>query len=340
MKKPAAVVGKKGTKKDANKKPASNSFQPSKEEPMSLDEKIDKFLGAKNNQDIGDFLDKLSEHQRQALWQRFANARKALGDSAKEQWTKAATGPGSTPAKNKLLMVFLKAKGDLKNSTAYVNTLATLSKTTGTKHEEEWVPFARILQEYGLNEVKRRLSKGSIVAKKAEDDPDEWVFRLNKTIKYSDEQHHQQMGLAGSGKAELEQYIKMKGQLMPDFAQENSAGMEALNLNLGGGQQRGTKAPSRKETGEEESEDPDIARVETLSNPGDIRTHGEEKIKAMASLMDKMLKNVEDDKVKKVLTEANSELKKLKSKTKPKLDDVKTVLFNCALAVKQAKRMM
>ena len=46
MKKPAAVVGKKGTKKNVDKKPASNSFQPEKEEPMSLDEKIDKFAKA------------------------------------------------------------------------------------------------------------------------------------------------------------------------------------------------------------------------------------------------------------------------------------------------------
>lgn len=81
---------------------------------MSLEEKMELFQKSKN-QNIQSWLDSLTKGQKEAMWQRFANARASLKDPESDnQWSQVAKGKGSDPAKKQLLATFLKLGGDLK----------------------------------------------------------------------------------------------------------------------------------------------------------------------------------------------------------------------------------
>ena len=142
---------------------------------MTLDEKIEMFVakGKKTGSlDIGSFLDELPDEQRQALWQRFSSARKTMKNPELDKvWKDNCAGPGSTENKHKMLGIFLKAGGQIKNS----------------KSLKEWVPFETIKLRFGLAELSRRIQRGTIVARKAEDDENEYEFRVVKKIAYSDQ---------------------------------------------------------------------------------------------------------------------------------------------------------
>ena len=62
---------------------------------MSLEEKMELFQKSKN-QNIQSWLDSLTKGQREAMWQRFANARASLKDPENDnQWSQVAKGKGS-----------------------------------------------------------------------------------------------------------------------------------------------------------------------------------------------------------------------------------------------------
>lgn len=94
-----------------------------------------------------------------------------------QAWKSQCTGPGSTENKHKLLGVFLKENGKLKNSQAYLNEIGKLCKESGHSVTEEWMPFETMKVAYGLNELCRRLKKGSEAEQEATD-PD--VFKADE----------------------------------------------------------------------------------------------------------------------------------------------------------------
>ena len=103
-----------------------------KAEGMSLEEKMEMFEKRKN-WDMNSFLDGLTKHQREALWQRFANARASLKDGELDtMWADVAKGKGSGPAKKKLLATFLKLGGELKGKRElWCKELMTYTKSCG-----------------------------------------------------------------------------------------------------------------------------------------------------------------------------------------------------------------
>ena len=103
-----------------------------KAEGMSLEEKMEMFEKRKN-WDMNSFLDGLTKHQREALWQRFANARASLKDGELDtMWADVAKGKGSGPAKKKLLASFLKLGGELKGKRdLWCKELMTYTKSCG-----------------------------------------------------------------------------------------------------------------------------------------------------------------------------------------------------------------
>ena len=103
-----------------------------KAEGMSLEEKMEMFEKRKN-WDMNSFLDGLTKHQREALWQRFANARASLKDGELDtMWADVAKGKGPGPAKKKLLASFLKLGGELKGKRdLWCKELMTYTKSCG-----------------------------------------------------------------------------------------------------------------------------------------------------------------------------------------------------------------
>ena len=83
-------------------------------------------------QNVTQFLDQLSDAQRQALWQRFSRARDALKDEdTTAMWNSVCKGKNSDPMKKKLLGIFLNEGTNLKNSTAWQKEKVTWSQSSG-----------------------------------------------------------------------------------------------------------------------------------------------------------------------------------------------------------------
>ena len=121
----------KGKPKGILKRPSTLAL-PNKNDPgLSLEEKMEQFA-KKTNGNTQEFLDSLSAPQREALWGRFARARKALKDqNLNSLWDKHCKGEGSEQPKKKLLAIYLKSRGDLKKGTMYAKELVEISETTG-----------------------------------------------------------------------------------------------------------------------------------------------------------------------------------------------------------------
>ena len=179
MPKPMKVM-----KAELKKKPAASGLAGLKDknkEGMSLEDKMELFR--KRGTDIGSFLDSLTKHQREALWQRFSAARSALKDGEAEAlWASVAKGKGSDPAKRKLLACFLKMGGDLKGKRdLWHKELLCYTKSSGNfpanklfaagpvkgfalpacylpEVRGEWAPFQTVLKRFGLQECLRRAS--------------------------------------------------------------------------------------------------------------------------------------------------------------------------------------
>ena len=115
------------------KRPAASGLEglPPKE-GMSLEDKMELFK-KKGNQDVSSFLDSLTKQQREALWQRFANARASLKDADSDaMWAEVAKGKGSDGPKKNLLGIFLKLGGELKGKKdIWHKELLTYSKSSG-----------------------------------------------------------------------------------------------------------------------------------------------------------------------------------------------------------------
>lgn len=105
---------------------------PNRNDPgLSLEEKMEQFA-KKNNGNTQEFLDSLSAPQREALWGRFARARKSLKDqNLNSLWDKRCKGEGSEQHKKQLLSIYLKSRGDLKKGNQYAKELVEISETTG-----------------------------------------------------------------------------------------------------------------------------------------------------------------------------------------------------------------
>ena len=125
--------GKGPAKGTAMKKPASaKALSLPKDEGLSLEEKMDAFQ-KKGNQSVNEFLDSLTQPQREALWGRFSRARESLKDPACEKmWNEHCKGKGSDSTKKQLLGVFLKSKGDLKKNNIFQKELMSMCEVYGT----------------------------------------------------------------------------------------------------------------------------------------------------------------------------------------------------------------
>ena len=111
------------------KRPASKP-----DTPMSLEEKMELFAKSKQ-QNVTQFLDQLSDAQRQALWQRFSRARDALKDEdTTAMWNSVCKGKNSDPMKKKLLGIFLN-----EGQTSRTALLGRKRRSLGARAVVSWV---------------------------------------------------------------------------------------------------------------------------------------------------------------------------------------------------------
>ncbi|CAE7463086.1 unnamed protein product, partial [Symbiodinium pilosum] len=148
---------------------------------------------------------------------------------------------------------------------AYFQEMSKISKISGTKSSEEWVPFETIKLRFGLAELSRRIQRGTIVARKAQDAENEYEFRVVKNIAYSDSSTKEELKGHMAGKLDLDQWLKLKSQSMASEEAEES-GVE---------------------------EDPDVFKAEQLSDAGSVKIKTAEKLNNMRRLLTKVMKETD-----------------------------------------------
>ena len=329
------------------KRPAGQK-DPPEEQPMSLEDRIEMFQKSKNT-DMSKWLDTLTKNQREALWQRFNNARTTCKDeSVREAWEEGAKGKGSNPVKQQLLKAFLQGGCTLKGNQYFQKEIVSLKKSQGTKESDEWVPFHTILQRFGLAECMRRVKKKSILTRRDPRDGDEWQFCLVREVGFKTEENtHEKQG-THHGKMDVENWMKLKGKgLMGDKDDDAAAALEQC-IPKANKQLKAIKDKEETEAGENENDDDDkeeeskaagdedIAEADVLSDLGMVQKEAHARVKNMTKLMKKVKKTLPKHS-KQMLDKPLKDLQSIKPKDK--LDNVKDILFQAAVAIKKAKKL-
>lgn len=334
------------------KRPAGQKDTPGEEEPMSLEDRIEMFQRSKNT-DMSKWLDTLTKNQREALWQRFNNARATCKDeSLKEAWEQGAKGKGSNPVKQQLLKAFVQGGCTLKGNQYFQKEMVSIKKSQGTKESDEWVPFHTILQRFGLPECMRRVKKKSILRRRDPRDEEEWQFCLVREVGFKTEENtHEKQG-THHGKMDVENWMKLRGKgLMGDNDDDAAAALEQY-MPKGIKNLKALKDKEETEAGEKEDDeddkeenekddsraagDEDIAEADVLSDQGMVQKEAHARVKNMTKLMKKVKKTLPKHS-KQMLDKPLKDLQSIKPKDK--LDNVKDTLFQAAVAIKKAKKL-
>jgi hypothetical protein len=208
----AAHDGIKVAKKPATQQLSQGNLALADLKKMTLEEKMVHYQNNKKlNQDgnVDSFLNLLGPHDRQAIWQSFAYHRRASPE-ASEQYLTHCKGLLSDPKKKQLLHIFLTTGRNCKGK-AYLEESVKLSFSQGSRHEEEWVPFASILKKYGVAEGVRRIKGGSINFRKDPSEPQELQFQDTRKISFCEHSFNQSSDMSRKGDMELKDFLAAKG---------------------------------------------------------------------------------------------------------------------------------
>ncbi|CAJ1404207.1 unnamed protein product [Effrenium voratum] len=225
--------------------------------------------------------------------------------------------------------------------------LVALSKTSGERKESSWVPFNKMMRQYGLQELMRRIHKGTIACRKALHDDDEWEFKLNKATSYEDTSHSHTYEGSKAGKMEACQWLELKAKSIGGTDEGDSA-KAAISRNLGKSLTKQLKLKDKNSesldedddesqgTTGQEKEDPEEAEAEILSSSGMAKSETGTRINRMKKLLLKLKKEGSRDQVA-ILSGPLKELEKFEKK-KTSMEAVKGILFDAAVAVKKYKK--
>ena len=324
---------------------------------QTLDEKIATYQ-KKGNGNIDSFLGSLAEGERQALWQRFKYARLENVSNAKN-YDLVAKGAKSMDTKKKLLNIFLQLGQSCKGQ-PYVDALVQLTISKGQVTSQEWVPFATIMKKYGLQELMRRVRKGSVQVRSDPEDPEEYEFR--DVRKVETESHHESnvATVSRKDKISIEDYLKVKsaGSLEASSSSYSAAqGFMAsvkngpkplLALGNGNGNGDGTDPSNdgNEDDGDHGKEDKELeTKAELLTQFKHMGPKGktasqrvDEMLDIMTTMLGKHPKTVDKD-LHAMINKRVIALQNLKKNKKLDLDSCKSVLMDAAATIKKVNKL-
>jgi hypothetical protein len=197
----------------------------------TLDEKIS--LYAKKGYDnIDGFLSGLVKEQREALWQGFKYARHENAELGRS-YDQVAKGAKSMENKKQLLNIFLKLGQSCKGQ-PYVDAMTQLTFSKGTKVTEEWVPFATISRKYGLQELMRRIKKGTVAVRSDPHDAEEYEFRDVRKLDVGTSHEAHNVMVSRKDKISLEDYMKVRSASSAAESLGNSTAAQGFMAKLTG----------------------------------------------------------------------------------------------------------
>jgi len=206
----AMKVNAKPVMKKVLKRPASGKLSPKELDKLgtaSLDDKIALYT-KKGNGNIDSFLGSLGKEHRESLWQRFKYARQENAAMAKN-YDMVAKGTKSMENKKALLNIFLQLGQSCKGQ-PYVDAITQLSFSKGSNVSQEWVPFATIMKKYGLQELMRRVQKGTVAVRSDPHDPEEYEFSDVRRVDTESTYESHSANVNRKDKISIEDYMKAR----------------------------------------------------------------------------------------------------------------------------------
>jgi len=307
----------------------------------SLDDKI--ALYAKKGYDnIDGFLSGLAKEQREALWQRFKYARQENAELGKS-YDQVAKGTKSMENKKQLLNIFLKLGQNCRGQ-PYVDALTQLTFSKGTKVTEEWVPFATISRKYGLQELMRRIKKGTVAVRTDPNDAEEYEFQDVRKLDVGTSHETNSVMVNRKDKISIEEYMKVRSASSAAESLGNSTAAQGFMAKL-----TGSKTSLQLEDvaqGEKASDDHDlVAKAELLTQFKNMGSKGkpalqrvDEMIDMMKTLMSKHPKEQDKDMFT-MISKKLTALQNLKKDKKMDMESCKATLMDAASTIKKVNKL-
>ena len=307
----------------------------------SLDDKI--ALYAKKGYDnIDGFLSGLAKEQREALWQRVKYARTENAELGKN-YDQVAKGAKSMENKKQLLNIFLKLGQSCKGQ-PHADAMTQLTFSKGTKVTEEWVPFATISRKYGLQELMRRVKKGTVAVRTDPHDAEEYEFQDVRKLDVGISHEANSVMVNRKDKISIEDYMKVRSASSAAESLGNSTAAQGFMAKL-----TGSKTSLQLEDvaqGEEASDDQDLeAKAELLTQFKNMGPKGksalqrvDEMIDMMKTLMSKHPKEQDKD-VFAMISKRLTALQNLKKNKKMDMESCKAALMDAASTIKKVNKL-
>lgn len=314
----------------------------------SLDDKIALYQ-KKGADNIDGFLSSLSKEHRESLWQRFKYARQQNQDHAKK-YDSVASGPKSTDTKKTLLNLFIKL-GQTCKGQPYVEALTSLTFAKTSSSSSEWVPLNTIMKKYGMQELMRRVNKGSVLVRADPNDPEEYEFQDIRKMDIESQTESHTANVQKKDKIALEDYMKARSSSsLTNVVGAGSAAQGFLS------QLKNMKPePSLKiQDGDDPDEEDDAeqsaakaleAKAELLTqfkNMGPKGKSAAQRVDEMLNVMKELIKAHPKNKDKDIFAMINKRvlcLMNLKKNKKLDLDTCKNVLMDAAQIIKKVNQL-
>jgi len=312
----------------------------------SLDDKI--ALYAKKGYDnIDGFLSGLAKEQREALWQRFKYARTENAELGKN-YDQVAKGAKSMENKKQLLNIFLKLGQNCRGQ-PYVDALTQLTFSKGTKVTEEWVPFATISRKYGLQELMRRVKKGTVAVRTDPHDAEEYEFQDVRKLDVGTSHETNSVMVNRKDKISIEDYMKVRSASSAAESLGNSTAAQGFMAKLSGSK---TVLPIEDEADHDDEMLDDKAAEKELENKAELLTQFknmgpkgksalqrvDEMIDMMKTLMSKHPKEQDKD-VFAMISKRLTALQNLKKDKKMDMESCKAALMDAASTIKKVNKL-
>jgi hypothetical protein len=242
-----------------------------------------------------------------------------------------------------LLNIFLKLGQNCRGQ-PYVDALTQLTFSKGTKVTEEWVPFATISRKYGLQELMRRVKKGTVAVRTDPHDAEEYEFQDVRKLDVGISHEANSVMVNRKDKISIEDYMKVRSASSAAESLGNSTAAQGFMAKL-----TGSKTALQLEDvaqGEEASDDQDLeAKAELLTQFKNMGPKGksalqrvDEMIDMMKTLMSKHPKEQDKD-VFAMISKRLTALQNLKKNKKMDMESCKAALMDAASTIKKVNKL-
>ena len=339
-KRPAASV----TGSDAGSKALKKEPKDEEEAQEASSEQIKDMMG-KEDEEVEQFWNKLSQRQQNTVWKRFEAQR--MKEGTDQVYKQSVQGHGRNQKAASLVKLYIKT-GSTK-SPAFMDHLVTLRNEEVYKEVEKWIPFESMKTKYGPTELKARVQAGTVEVRKSASDPRFPEFRDVETSKINASTKTKEKSGKVHSKATWSEFKMLEGYDLQGVTPMDFLHDEEDDGESGGEDDAQTLAirlldpKTKKKKSAEKTESAALKEFETASAlaegkgtiPHKALADSQKKLKVH---LKKVQKKVEDEKMGKELDKALEALEAIDQETPAGV--AKKALNNAAMVGKRALKSL